>query len=162
MRILGIDPSVRSTGYAVVEWSGGAARALVFGKIANVASLSHSACLLNIYERLKEVMEQYRPEEAAVEGVIYVQNRSTAIALGAARGAALVAVAERGVLIFEYPARSIKKATTGCGAAAKNQVGFMMRAVLGLKETPGSDEADALAIALTHAQKAAFLKRRSI
>jgi crossover junction endodeoxyribonuclease RuvC len=87
-----------------------------------------------------------------VEGVIYLQNFQTAITLGAARGAALLAFAEAGLPIFEYAPRRVKSASTGRGGAQKAQVGFMMRAMLGLTENPPPDAADALAIALTHAQ----------
>lgn len=85
-----------------------------------------------------------------MESVIYVQNHKTAILLGAARGAAILAAAENGLSIFEYPPRRIKQATVGRGAAGKNQVAFMVRALLGLTETPEADAADALAIGLTH------------
>lgn len=152
MRILGIDPSVRGTGYAVIEANKQTYHALTFGKISNPPSLLSSACLLKIYQTLKKVIEEYQPEAAAVEGIIYVQNRHTAIAMGAARGAAITAVAERQIPLYEYPARSIKKASTGYGGAAKNQVGFMMRSIFKLTQTPNPDAADALAIALTHAQ----------
>lgn len=101
---------------------------------------------------MRGLILEYRPEEAAMEGVIYVQNTRTAIALGGARGAAMAAIGEASLPLFEYPAKSVKKAVTGTGAAQKNQVGFMMRALLGLRETPGPDEADALAIAMAHAQ----------
>jgi crossover junction endodeoxyribonuclease RuvC len=82
--------------------------------------------------------------------VIYVQSHKTAIALGAARGAAILAAAERGLPIYEYAPTRIKQATVGRGGADKSQVGFMVRALLGLTETPQSDAADALAIGLTH------------
>jgi crossover junction endodeoxyribonuclease RuvC len=82
--------------------------------------------------------------------VIYVQSYKTAIILGAARGAAILAAAENGLPVFEYPPRRVKQSTVGHGAAGKNQVAFMVRALLGLTETPEADAADALAIALTH------------
>lgn len=94
-----------------------------------------------------------------MEAVIYVQSHKTAIALGAARGAAILAAAERGLPIYEYAPTRIKQSTVGRGGADKSQVAFMVRALLGLTETPGPDAADALAIALTHvrAQEAARL-----
>ena len=82
--------------------------------------------------------------------MIYVQSHKTAIVLGAARGAAILTAAEKGLPIFEYPPTRIKQATVGRGGAGKNQVAFMVRALLGLTETPDADAADALAIALTH------------
>ena len=94
-----------------------------------------------------------------MESVIYVQSYKTAIILGAARGAAILAAAEHGLPVFEYPPKRIKQSTVGQGAAGKNQVAFMVRALLGLTETPDADAADALAIGLTHlqAEKAAQL-----
>ncbi|MFZ5805864.1 MAG: crossover junction endodeoxyribonuclease RuvC [Verrucomicrobiota bacterium] len=158
MIILGIDPSVRGTGYAVIEVRGKETRALTFGRIYNAPALTQSQCLKNIYQQVGKIIEMYHPDSAALEGIIYVQNRATAIALGAARGAAMVAIAENNISIHEYPARSIKKATTGYGKAAKNQVGFMMRAIFKLTGTPNPDAADALAIALTHAQSSQWHK----
>ena len=89
-----------------------------------------------------------------VEGVIFVQSHRTAITLGAARGAAIVAAAERGLPIYEYAPRRVKQSVVGRGGAQKDQVAFMVRALLGLTETPAADAADALAIGLTHLQMA--------
>lgn len=158
MTILGIDPSVRSTGYAVIEIKGREPKAIAFGRIYNQPKLTQSECLKNIYQKITELTEKYQPKAAAMEGVIYVQNRATAISLGAARGVAMAAIAENKIPIYEYPARSIKKASTGYGKAGKNQVGFMMRVIFKLTQTPDPDAADALAIALTHAQSSQFSK----
>jgi crossover junction endodeoxyribonuclease RuvC len=152
MRVIAIDPSLRSTGYAVVERVGNQTRALEYGHIQNKSSLLPSGCLVAIRSQLAEVIERHRPEVAAVESVIYVQSYRTAITLGAARGAALLALAERGLPIFEYPPTRVKQAVVGRGGAQKEQVGFMVRALLGLTETPQADAADALAVALTHLQ----------
>ncbi|MEM9399161.1 MAG: crossover junction endodeoxyribonuclease RuvC [Verrucomicrobiota bacterium] len=153
MQILGIDPSVRSTGYGIIELQTATKiKVVTYGTIRNPENLSQSACYLNITETLRDLIRNFSPTEAALENIIYVQNTRTAIAMGGARGAALVACAESGLNISEYPAKVIKKSATGLGSAAKQQVGFMMRATLGLKENPSSDEADALAIALTHSR----------
>lgn len=152
MRILGIDPSLRSTGYGVIEVSGSRYSLLGFGEIKTASAATSSEALLKIHETLLQVIEQYRPETVAIEGVIYLQNYQTAITLGAARGAALLAVAKSGLPVFEYAPRRVKAAATGRGGAQKNQVSFMMRALLGLTENPPADAADALAIAVTHAQ----------
>lgn len=152
MVILGLDSSLRSTGYAIIESRAGKQKAVKYGHIPNPPSRPVSACLVEIYSRVTALVEEFHPEAMAIEAVIYVQSRSTAITLGGARGAAIAAAAAQGVAVFEYPARSVKKAATGFGGAAKEQVGFMMRAILGLSETPQSDAADALAIAITHAQ----------
>jgi crossover junction endodeoxyribonuclease RuvC len=153
MRVLAIDPSLRSTGFAVLEKSGGGKmRALDFGTIKNSSSLLPSSCLVAIHDRLAELIHQHEPDSAAIEAVIYVQSHRIAITLGAARGAAILALAERGVPIFEYAPRRVKQAVVGRGGADKTQVGFMVRALLGLKENPSADAADALAIGLTHFQ----------
>ncbi|CAA9254031.1 MAG: RuvC [uncultured Chthoniobacterales bacterium] len=150
MRVLAIDASLRCSGVAVVEAIGGKRRALYFGIIQNASALRPSACLVAIHERLADLIREHEPDSCALEAVIYVQSHKTAIALGAARGAAILAAAERGLPIFEYAPTRIKQATVGRGGADKSQVAFMVRAMLGLTETPQSDAADALAIGLTH------------
>lgn len=152
MRIIGIDPSIRSTGYGVIDVQGSKMSAVAYGTIPNPLKRPPESCLLHIVETLREVLRRYQPEQAAIEKIIFVQSVRTAIIMGTARGAALIAVAEAGIPINEYPAKSVKMAATGSGAAQKQQVGFMMRVLLGLKQTPQSDEGDALAIALTHAR----------
>lgn len=152
MKILAIDPSLRSTGYAVLEKNGNKIRALDYGIIKNAATLLPSSCLVAIHDRLAELIQRHEPDCAAIEAVIYVQSHRIAIVLGAARGAAILALASRGLPIHEYAPRRVKQAVVGRGAAAKNQVGFMVRALLGLTENPPPDAADALAIGLTHFQ----------
>ncbi|MEP6699560.1 MAG: crossover junction endodeoxyribonuclease RuvC [Verrucomicrobiota bacterium] len=159
MRVLAIDASLRNSGVAVIESEGGKNRALYFGVIHNASSLRSSSCLVAIHDRLAELIHAHEPDCCALESVIYVQSYKTAIILGAARGAAILAAAERGLPVFEYAPRRIKQATVGRGNADKGQVAFMIRALLGLTETPGPDAADALAIGLTHlrAQESARL-----
>ena len=154
MRVLAIDPSLRGTGFAILERDGGKLRAVEFGTIRNKADLLPSGCLVAIHERVTDLIAQHGPECAAFEAVIFVQSYKTAITLGAARGAALVAVAGRGLPIYEYAPRRVKQSVVGRGGADKGQVGFMVRALLGLTETPSSDAADALAIGITHFQTA--------
>jgi crossover junction endodeoxyribonuclease RuvC len=158
-RVLAVDPSLRSTGYAVLErvcGTGGAGagrpRALAWGVIKNRQDLLQSGCLLAINTRIRELIEEYRPTSAAFEAVIFVQSYKTAIVLGCARGAALLAAAHSGLPIYEYAPRRVKQAVVGRGGAEKEQVAFMVRALLGLTETPASDSADALAVGLTHFQ----------
>jgi len=152
MRVLAIDASLRNTGVAIVDANNGKASALYFGTIHNASSLRSSSCLVAIRDQLAELIRTHEPDCCALEAVIYVQSYKTAILLGAARGAAILAAAESGLPVFEYAPRRIKQATVGTGTAKKNQVAFMMRALLGLTETPDPDSADALAIALTHLQ----------
>src|SRR5213593_3879062 len=159
MRVLAIDASLRNCGVAIVDGENGKSRALFFGTIHNATSVKYSACLVAIRDRLAQLIREHEPDCCALEAVIYVQSYKTAILLGAARGAAILAAAERGLPVFEYAPTRIKQATVGRGTADKNQVAFMIRALLGLTATPGPDEADALAIGLTHlrAQESARL-----
>src|SRR3954453_24103314 len=150
MRVLAIDASLRNTGVAIIDAHNGTTRALYHGVIHNPKTLRSSSCLVAIRDRLAELIHAHEPDCCALEGVIYVQSYKTAIILGAARGAAILAAAERGLPVFEYAPTRIKRATVGRGTADKNQVAFIIRAMLGLTETPGPDEADALAIGLTH------------
>jgi crossover junction endodeoxyribonuclease RuvC len=151
MVILGIDPSLRGTGWGVVELNSTQPKASGFGTIRNQASISQAECLVKIRHAIHEVITKFRPDVVAVEGLIYVQNVRTALILGQARGAAILAAAEHGLEIFEYAPRRVKQSVVGIGGAKKNQVGFMIRALLELTTTPEPDAADALAIALTHA-----------
>ena len=150
MRILAVDPSLRGTGYAILEESGTRIRCLHYSVVRNAPTLSQEGCLIAIHRELGESIEQYRPTGLAIEKVIYVQSYATAIVLGAARGVAVLAAAQAGLSIHEYPPKRVKQAVVGKGAAAKEQVAFMVRALLGLTETPPSDAADAIAIGLTH------------
>src|SRR5690349_24997818 len=150
MRVLAIDASLRSTGVAIVDGNGGKSRALYYGTIENRTTLRSSSCLVAIRDRLAELIREHEPDSCDLESVIYVQSYKTAILLGAARGAEILAAAENGLPVFEYPPTRIKQATVGRGGAGKDQVAFMVRALLGLTETPEADAADALAIGLTH------------
>lgn len=155
MRVLAIDPALRNTGYSVVEQfktANGRSeyRAIDYGTISNKRQLSQAGCLCRIREELAKVIQEHKPGVCAVEGVIYVQSYKTAITMGAARGAAIIAAAEHGLEVHEYAPRRIKQAVVGRGSADKQQVAFMMRSILKLTETPQSDAADALAIGMTH------------
>src|SRR5947199_9150894 len=150
MRVLAIDASLRNTGVAIVDANNGKPRSVYFGTIHNASAMRSSSCLVAIRDRLIELISEHEADCCALESVIYVQSYKTAIILGAARGAAILAAAENGLPVFEYPPKRIKQSTVGRGAAGKHQVAFMVRAPLGLTETPGAEAAEALAIALTH------------
>ncbi len=150
--IFGLDPSLRSTGYGIIAVEGRSMRAVTYGVIKNADKVLPSRCLVAIHQRVTDLLQEFKPDAAAVEGIIYLQNYQTAITLGSARGAAILALAEAGLPIHEYAPRRVKSAATGRGGAQKGQVGFMIRAMLGLTENPPPDAADALAVALTHAQ----------
>lgn len=149
-RVLAVDPSLRGTGYAVLESTGGKLRALAYGVVQNPPKLPAHLCLREIHDTLADVARRLEPDSFAIEGVIYVQNVRTAIVLGSARGAALLVAAGRGLDVHEYAPRLVKQAVVGRGGAQKDQVAFMIRALLGLTETPPADAADALAIGVTH------------
>ena len=149
-RVLAVDPSLRGTGYAVLETSAGKLRAIVYGVVKNPPKLAAHQCLREIHETLSRVAAEHQPTCFAIEGIIYVQNVRTAIVLGSARGAALLVAAGHNLEVHEYAPRLVKQAVVGRGGAQKEQVAFMIRAMLGLKETPPSDAADALAIGMTH------------
>lgn len=155
LRILAVDPALRCTGYAVLHHEAGQTRAVTYGVIQNPAKMLTSGCLVAIRERLTELIREHQPTECAVEATIYVQSFRTAITLGSVRGAVLIAAAEHGLAIYDYAPREVKQAAVGKGAAAKEQVAFMMRSILRLRETPPADAADALAVGLAHIQAVA-------
>jgi crossover junction endodeoxyribonuclease RuvC len=151
-RILAVDPSLRGTGYAVVETNVAQTKAhcLEYGVLRLEARLTVPSCLLTIFENLTEVITRQKPEVFAIESTIYVQSYQTAILLGSARGAALLAAAKHGMEIHEFAPRKIKQAVVGRGAATKEQVIFMVRTLFALEENPPADAADALAVAHTY------------
>jgi crossover junction endodeoxyribonuclease RuvC len=151
-RVLAIDPALRHTGWAVLEGNAQRTQALAWGTIANPAKLSTAACLLEIHRQLGAVIAEHQPEVCAIESTIFVQSMRTAITLGMSSGACLIAAAAAGLPVFQYAPREIKQAAVGRGGAQKSQVAFMMRSLLGLRETPAADAADALAVGLTHLQ----------
>ena len=150
--IIGIDPSLRGTGFGVIKMARPQPVALAHGTIACPPGWEHSRCLLKIMQTLREITAQYRPTVCAIEGLFYAQNLQTALTLGEARGAALAAMAEAGLDIFEIAPRKVKQAVVGYGAAHKEAVAKMVQRLLHLSALPAPDAADALAIALAHAQ----------
>jgi crossover junction endodeoxyribonuclease RuvC len=151
--ILGIDPSLRGTGYGVIRTGRPNPVALAHGTIACPKDWERSRCLAKISQTLRAVLREHRPEVCVVEGLFFAQNLKTAIIMGEARGAALATVAETGVEIFEIATRKVKQAIVGYGAAQKIAVAKMVQRMLNLAELPAPDAADALALALTHAQE---------
>ena len=150
--ILGLDPSLRGTGYGVIRVAKAGPQALAHGTISCPANWERSRCLARILQGLREVLQQHPPSVCVVEGLFYAQNLQTALIMGEARGAALAAVAEAGLEIFELAPRKVKQAIVGYGGAQKLAVAKMVQRMLHLPEPPAPDAADALALALTHAQ----------
>jgi len=150
--IIGVDPSLRGTGYGVIQASRPSARALAHGTIACPAGWEHSRCLAKIAQTLRDVIAKHRPTVCAIEGLFYAQNLQTALIMGEARGAALAALGEAGLEIFEIAPRKVKQSIVGYGGAQKTAVGKMVQRLLQLPEPPAPDAADALAVALAHLQ----------
>lgn len=160
--VLGIDTSLRSTGLGVVAADGMRQRALHHEVVKNPKSWGHPECLHHIHERVTAVIADFQPTVIAIEGIFYCKNFKVAFALGEARGAAMTAAASAGLSVFEYPPRSVKKGVVGSGRAAKEQVGHMVKMILGLSEVPADDAADALAIALCHLQQSQLSHLRQV
>lgn len=150
--ILGIDPSLRGTGYGVIEIAKPNAIALTQGTISCPKDWPHSRCLAHIAQTLRDVLRKFQPTVCAVEGLFFAQNIKTAIVMGEARGAALAVLGEAGVEIYEIAPRKVKQAIVGYGAAQKLAVAKMVQRMLQLEELPAADAADALALALAQAQ----------
>jgi crossover junction endodeoxyribonuclease RuvC len=151
VRIIGIDPGSRVTGYGVIEAAAGRQRVVAFGRICTESGELPQR-LLQIQSELAAVLREHAPSEAAVEQVFVKRNVATALVLGQARGVALCTAAAAGVSVTEYAATRIKQAVTGSGRAEKPQVAHMVKLLLKLPSAPPSDAADALAVALCHAQ----------
>ena len=150
MIILGVDTSLRSTGYGVLETNGSKMSAVEMGVIKNTQKTSLSGCLLNIHTTISELIEKHHPDVIAVESVIYGKNAGTMLLLGQARGAVLVAAAKLGIPVYEYEPRRMKMAVCGNGMADKIQIQRMIKTLLALPELPQNDAADALGLAITH------------
>lgn len=150
MRVLGIDPSVQSTGYGVIDYADNSYSLLECGAIKPPRQLPFLHKINMIRNRLEEIILTHKPEEVAIENPFYAQNVKTAIALGQVRGAVLVAVASQNCPLHEYSALEIKKAVTGYGRADKEQVKTMIKTLLAIEEDLGTDASDALAAAFCH------------
>lgn len=155
--VLGIDPSLRGTGWGVIQWSRQGSKALGFGRIHCPAAWPRSRCLIHIAAGLRAAIAEHTPTECAIEGLFFAQNLQTALLMGEARGVCLLAAAEAGLPISEIAPRKVKQAVVGYGGAQKLAVARMVQRLLGISEQPDADSADALAIAWVHAQDRARL-----
>jgi crossover junction endodeoxyribonuclease RuvC len=151
IRILGIDPGLGITGYGVVEKTGNVLAYVASGRIRSDEREPLAARLAVILEGLAEVIESYRPAEAAVEKVFVNVNPNSTLLLGQARGAAICAVVMKKLPVCEYTALQVKQSVVGQGHAKKEQVQEMVKRLLHLPAAPGADAADALACAICHA-----------
>lgn len=163
-RILGIDPGSRITGYGVIEESNRGARYITSGSI-RVQSDHLPERLKQIYAGVSEIVEQFHPEQMAIEQVFMHRNADSALKLGQARGAAICAAHSGGLPVYEYAARQIKQALVGKGNAQKEQVQHMVKVLLGITGNLQNDAGDALGVCLCHAhhqQTERRLKKRGI
>lgn len=151
MRVLGIDPSLQSTGFGIIESEGENYQALVYGIIKPEPKAAFHQRLNEIRTELENIIDRFSPDEVAIENPFYARNVRTAISLGQVRGAVLIAVASRNCQLFEYSALEIKKAVTGFGQAEKDQVQRMVKILLNLEDDRMPfDASDALAAAICH------------
>ena len=156
MLVIGIDPGTATTGYGLVrENQDGSLNAVDYGAIITPADLPMPLRLLELYNKIKEILFLHHPESGAVEKLFFQRNVSTAISVGQGRGVALLALAESGIDVMEYTPLEVKQAVVGYGGADKGQVQAMVKAILNLDEIPTPDDAaDALAIAICHLHSA--------
>jgi crossover junction endodeoxyribonuclease RuvC len=159
MRILGVDPGLRRTGFGVIEVQGSRLRYVASGTIVVPPALPLAERLKVILDNLREVAHDTQPGQAALEKVFLNANPASTLLLGQARGAALCALADCGLTVQEYTALQIKKAVVGTGRADKQQIQMMVRQLLSLDGVPAPDAADALACAICHAHCAPLAAR---
>jgi crossover junction endodeoxyribonuclease RuvC len=151
IRILGIDPGLRRTGWGVVEADGNRLLFVACGSVHTKDGASVAARLVAIHDGLVRVLDEYRPEEAAVEATFVNKDAGATLKLGQARGIALLVPARTGILVAEYAPNVVKKSIVGAGHGDKSQVRMMLGVLLPKAEPQTHDAADALAIAITHA-----------
>jgi crossover junction endodeoxyribonuclease RuvC len=157
--VLGVDTSLRSSGYGVLLKEGTRMRALAYGTIKNPAKASLSECLKNIHATITKLIAEFNPDVMAIESVIYGKNAGTMLLLGEARGAVITAAAHAQLPIYEYEPRRMKKAVSGNGLAEKEQIQRMVKTLLSLDELPQNDAADALGLAICHVHSNSILSK---
>lgn len=152
MVILGIDPGLATLGYGVIETQGDRRHMIQFGTVTTPAGVAMPYRLRAIAQGVRQLMDVYQPDEVAFEELFFSKNITTGMAVSMARGVALATVVERTDNLYEYTPMQIKQAVTGYGGADKHQVQLMVKMLLGMKDIARPDDAaDALAVALTHA-----------
>ncbi|MGE4529226.1 MAG: crossover junction endodeoxyribonuclease RuvC [Rhodospirillaceae bacterium] len=152
MRLIGLDPGLRVTGWGIVEAEGNRLSYVGCGVVGSEAGLSLAERLTMLHTGILEVLKRYAPDEAAVEETFVNRNPTSTLKLGQARGVVMLAPALLGIPVAEYPPNLIKKTVVGTGHAAKPQVGLMVRALLPGADPQIADAADALAVAICHAR----------
>ncbi len=150
IRVLGLDPGLRRTGWGIVEADGNSLRYRACGTVEVAAEGDLALRLQRLYDALAATIREFRPREAAVEETVVNRNAGSSLKLGHARGVVLLAAAHGGLAVHEYGAKTVKRAVTGTGGADKRQVASMVRMLLPGCGNPGTDAADALAVAICH------------
>ena len=160
IRILGIDPGSRITGFGVIDWHGREPVYVASGCIKTLPNDELAGRIGMIVRSIGDLVAEYRPNQAAVEQVFVNVNPAATLMLGQARGAAVAALVLRDLPVYEYTALQVKQSVVGQGKAAKEQVQHMVVQMLGLSGTPQTDAADGLAVAITHALRSQGLARQ--
>lgn len=150
IRVLGVDTSLRSTGYGVVEGKGNRFSVVEYGTIKNPRTVPLSGAIEKLGRAIGEIIDRSKPDAVSIEGVFFCKNVKTTLMLGEARGVVIAACAARGVPVYEYAPRRVKQSVVGFGGADKSQVVKMVMRLLALREEPQEDAADAMAIAVCH------------
>jgi crossover junction endodeoxyribonuclease RuvC len=156
VRIVGIDPGTLRLGYGVIDFSSSRLQYVECGVISASPRAPRTARLHTIGRALRELLEEVSPDAVALEEAFYGKSVQSTLALGEARGVALFVAADCGLPVSGYPPAEVKSTVVGYGRASKEQVAFLVRALLSLRRTPALDAADALAIAICHARQAGF------
>ncbi len=159
MRIIGIDPGMAITGYGIVEGNNNGINVVDYGCIKTDSGLEISKRIKIIYNDLRDIIVEFKPEKAVIEKLYFNKNVKTAIIVGQARGAAILAAANFEIEVIEYTPLEVKQAVTGYGRAGKKQIQQMVKMILNLKSIPKPDDtADALAVAICHLNSYKFHK----
>ncbi len=158
MRLIGLDPGLRHTGWGVIDAEGNRLRHIADGVVHSRDGEPLALRLVDLFRQLNDIIERYAPAAAAVEETFVNKNPASTLKLGVARGVVLLAPAERGLPVFEYSANLIKKSVVGVGHADKQQVEMMVRRLLPGAVLESPDAADALAVAICHAHHASTLR----
>ena len=159
MRVLGLDPGLRHTGWGVIDVAGNRLSYVADGVVHAPVDLPLADRLVVLFRQVIDVLERYRPDEAAVEETFVNKNPTSTLKLGLARGVVLLTPALFGLKVAEYPANLVKKSVVGAGHAAKEQVQMMVRVLLPASSAGTADAADALAVAICHAHHRASLEK---
>ena len=156
-RILGIDPGLLHTGWAIIDFAGSNRKYVASGVILPPTKLSLAERLAFIFNNVSQICDEFKPDECSIEVIFVNKNGKTTLLLAQARSAAITAIAVRDVPVFEYEANKVKKALTSSGHADKEQIYKMLSVLLPAAHPKTADESDAIAIALTHANTSRFL-----